>query len=96
MTFFFDRNGEFCCRVPLTNADESVVIRKADYDRLKAAGLSNDWRIAVDGNVWARRAGMGSLSVAHCVLQGDHETQLHYVNGNRLDLRPSNLEVIVA
>jgi hypothetical protein len=97
-TTFVDSAGVTCVRVPLANTHESAILRKVDYDRLKAAGLSSFWDLNGNGSgsfyVRAKRPGFGKLMVARLVLQANEMgTVVRYANGDRLDLRLSNLYV---
>jgi hypothetical protein len=97
LTTFVDADGVTCIRVPLANTYESAILWKADYDRLKAAGLSSYWCLNGNGHggfyVRAKRPGLSYLMVARLVLDEPEGAIVRYANGDRLDLRRPNLYI---
>lgn len=93
---FEDEFGVTCVSVPLADDERTAMIWKCDFDRLRAAGVEQHWDLheSKPGHQYVRciHPGLGRLSVGQlvCAEQPDNHS-IHYLNGDRLDLRRSNL-----
>jgi len=102
-----DPGGRPIVRVPLAhtkvtskNPRRFALLDAEDFDRLMAAGVSPCWTLNRDGKMGIGyvRAPWGSdprgrtlVSIAPLVLGTEPGQRVHYRDGNRLNLRRSNL-----
>lgn len=83
-------------RVPIGGSERSAVIDLHDYEKLMAAGLSNQWFILkANGHEYVRcrdrRSKYGMSVVARRLLDPPPKAVIRYRNGDGFDLRRANL-----
>lgn len=94
---FSDEIGVACVSVPLAHTDATAIIWKIDYDRIKALGVSPNWRIeeaspGLKEAVVSRHPTLGLLSIANAVLASESgHRKVRHINGDQLDVRRPNL-----
>lgn len=93
---FNDLDGQLCVRVPLANTGQSAVLYAEDFFELVGLGVSWHWarnyiRPGGPGYLKVTVPGIGRRLVARLIARARCREQVRYRNGNRLDLRRSNL-----
>ncbi|WP_313031158.1 hypothetical protein [Brucella sp.] len=98
---FVDAYGKQVLKVPLDDAGaDFALIDAADYQRLIDSGITPNWfkngdgqgRTYVRAGLW--RDGKGTvIQIARAVLKAEGRRVVHYLNGDSLDLRMSNLRL---
>lgn len=100
-TAFVDEHGRRCLRVPLDRYRQREAIALAsDYHRLIRSGVSVAWYLNKDGDgrEYVRtksRKGctvQNNMQLARLITGAGRGTVVRYANGDRLDLRPENLQ----
>ncbi len=84
-------------RIPLgpNGSKGEATIYQEDYDYLMSIGLSSSWNLWPNGYViaCAYKAKGNNVSVPRVLLDARQGEVVHYVDGNRLNLRRDNLEL---
>lgn len=87
-------------RVPLDKDGKAhAIVTAADYDRLRSEGVSGAWYVNDNGTgkAYVRSASSGAtggqITVARAILRAGPREIIRYHNGDRTDLRRSNLYV---
>lgn len=97
LRYFRDAKGNRCAGVPLANTNLEAVVYLDDLHTLAAHGLSLNWKLNSNGRdsayVKAALPGRDHRVIARIVAGASFKQQVHYRNGNRLDLRRDNLRV---
>lgn len=95
---FADIEGHLCVRVPLANTTRCAILYVEDFFRLVNAGVSWNWALNYSsatgpGYLKVTIPGDGRRSVARLVAEAGEREQVRYRNGDKIDLRRSNLLV---
>jgi hypothetical protein len=91
------RDGRPVLLVPLSNSSQPAIVDRADFERLKAAGVTDRaWFLnGSHGYRYVRVAASdfagGVATVARLILGVGEKKTVTYANGNRLDLTRRNL-----
>lgn len=98
--YFIDAAGKRCARVPLANSSADAIVYADDLARLIAMGAPLNWQFNCSGKATARPSyvkltlpGGDARCVARLIACAGFKEQVHYLNGDRLDLRSDNLQV---
>lgn len=97
VSFCLDHDGEAIALIPLANHHKPAKILREDFDRLLAAGYSDQWTFNKAGPPYSyvrcavsnRRGNL--VSVARLVLNAPPGRVVTYQDDNRLNLRRDNL-----
>lgn len=98
---FIDEFGQRCLRVPLDNRGRHyAIIDETSYRRATAGRATGAWLLNSNGNgnsyvrCWSLASGSGKptlVQVARLITGAGGGKIVRYENGNRLDLRATNL-----
>lgn len=96
---FLDADGYCCARVPLAKAGMYAVLFAGDVARLEANGVPLNWFFNLNGqrtfgHVKVAVPGDNVRAVARLITGAGKGQQVHYRDGNRLNLRRGNLVVV--
>jgi len=86
--------------VPLGNSDQKVLIDREGLERAHAAGLTGSWFLNSNGNgnLYVRASDQRlvgfTVTVARVAAGAGAKEIIRHRNGNRLDLRASNLVIV--
>jgi len=97
VTRMIDPNGQPVVKVPLANTELVATVDSDSYDKLIETGISTNWnfnKASPKENGYVRTALNGSrVCVARLIVQAKPKENVHYLNGDTLDLRKENLYV---
>lgn len=96
---FVDADGYCCARVPLAKAGMYAILFAGDLARLEANGIPLNWFFNLNGrrtfgHVKVAIPDDNVRAVARLITGAGKGQQVHYRDGNRLNLRRGNLVVV--
>ena len=86
-------------QVPLANHSEPAILDRADFDRLKVLGITDQYTLNGSPRGQYVRCHLpnrsdGLVSVARLIIEAGRGHQVKYRDGNRLNLRKGNLYIV--
>lgn len=93
---FTDSEGTRLVRVPLGNSRQSAILNHSDFERIQAKGYTGGWYLnGAEGcsyvRVYAGDHRGEQTTVARLITNAPRGQGVRYMDGNRLNLRRSNL-----
>lgn len=97
--FFTDADGQRCARIQLAKPGQFAILFAQDLERLIANRVPLNWYVNLDGkrtygHVKVAIVGDNVRTVARLIAGAGKGEQVHYRDGNRLNLCRSNLVVV--
>ncbi|KFN45384.1 hypothetical protein N790_10005 [Arenimonas malthae CC-JY-1] len=95
ISYFIDDRGNRCALVPLANCDRFAILYAYKLAELEETGISLNWQLNSNGHgrtyVKLSLPGRDGRVVARLIAGAAYKQQVHYLNGDPLDLRCDNL-----